>query len=673
MKPRDRRPTATANAARRGCAARVLAGLAFASASACAPRSAPPSAHQPQPAAAPSPDTHGELASLKLAEDDAVASPDADPPLPNCAPPPATAEARIPMDVAGKWGFARGDGTTAIEARYDEVETFSGGLARVRVGRDWGMIDVDGELRVPLSYAELGERRPVTWARDHDRDVAVIDSCGQVLIPGPFVEIKSIRDGRVVAVRSAEPPVDREYALLDLAGTPRIPWGPEKIFYKYDGLVRVETEAKRYGDRGWRITDRDGVERFVWPGPDPYFCCQSYTVGLAKDEHGRECLLNSSGEAIIECGAYADLRPPPDPEVSRLWARKGGFWGLIDFSDGAIKTVVPHIYTKVSDTRWDSGPEGMTWATLDKERVLFDLKGVEQARERIDTPLLAFGELPADCGGLVRWEDVEAGERDERMSDGIDTFTAVVPYAEIRLLDAKGKIRRKIVDGAVVGDRWLLDRGRLRDVCGELPAPRGRWRKVNGCKDNPTKALAVAKDGVTLLDLTTGAAIFTSKAARGGGCDDKSVLLQTGLTEGLTDLQGNVLVPQRYHDIDEVTIDGVTLYKLRYFGAEFYRDAAHADDLGGRRPPGEFPETAEREIPPAELRRRDRATLERMFIELHARYGYRVPDEHLARFEATDWYEAGEYDDYDDPQPELLGPIERINAARIKAALARAR
>ncbi|MCA9659309.1 MAG: WG repeat-containing protein [Myxococcales bacterium] len=610
---------------------------------------------------------------MKLAEEDAVATPEADPPLPFCAPPPATAEARIPMDVAGKWGFARGDGTTAIEARYDEVETFSGGLARVRVGRDWGMVDVDGEVRVPLTYAAIGERTPVTWARDHDRDVAVIDTCGQVLIPGPFIEVASVRDARVVAIRRAEPPIHREYALLDLAGTPRIPWGPEKIFHKYDGLVRVATEGPRSGDRGWRLTDRDGVERFVWPGPDPFFCCQGYTVGLAKDDYNRECLIDRSGAAIIECGAYADLYSPPDPDRPRLWARKGGFWGLIDFSEGTIKTVVPHTFSKVNDARFDGAAKGMTWATADKERVLFDIDGVERAREQIDSPLLEFGELPADCGGLVRWENVEAGERPERMSDGIDTFTAMVPYSELRLLDDQGKVRRKAVDGAIVGDRWLFARGRLRDVCGELPAPRGRWRKVSACTDNPTKAFAIAEDGVALLDLTTGAPIFTSKEARAGGCDDRSVLLRTGRTVGLTDFQGRVLVPQRFHDVDEVTIDGVELYKLDYFGAEFYRDAAHVDDLGGRRPPGEFPETAEREIPPAELRKRDRATLERMLIEMHARYGYRVPDEHLERFEATDWYKPGEYDDYDDPQPELLGPIERINAARIEAALRRAR
>ncbi|MEZ4382788.1 MAG: WG repeat-containing protein [Nannocystaceae bacterium] len=640
---------------------------------ACTPRPSTPATPRPEatrPAAAPVADSEGRDAP---GDHDLQAVAAADPPLPACAPPPTTTQARIPSDVAGAWGFVRADGTTAIAAEYDEVELFSGGLARVRKGRRWGMIDVDGEVRVPILYAALGDRMPVTWARDPDGAVAVIDSCGQVLVPGPFLEVLSIRDGRVVASRAAEAPNSREYALLDLAGRPRIPWGPEKIVHKYDGLAHVQSDAERYhGDLGWRILDRDGDERFAWPGRDPYFCCQGHTVALATDVNGRDCLIDRDGKEIIRCGAYADLRVPPDYEVARLWAREGGRWGLIDFSGGAITTVVPHAYAKIQDAGIDS-PKGMIWASAETERVLYDLDGAEHARDRVDQPLLDFGAMPADCGGLVRWEDVEAGERDEEMSDGIDTFTAVVPYAELRFFDAAGKVRRKVVDGRLIGGRWLLDRGRLRDVCGVRPALRGRWTKVHSCGESTRYAFAVAKDGVTLLDLERGAAVFTVKGVRDGGCDERSFQVKTGKTVGLLDLEGRTLVPQIYHGIDEVTIDGVEVYKLDYFGAEFYRDAAHAGDLGGRRPPGEFPETAEREIPVVELRSRDRATLDRMLVEMHARYGYRVPDEHAARFEATDWYTAGEYDDYDDPQPELLGPIERVNAKRIAAALARAR
>ncbi|MEZ4452532.1 MAG: hypothetical protein R3B09_23915 [Nannocystaceae bacterium] len=186
----------------------------------------------------------------------------------------------------------------------------------------------------------------MTWARTPDGAVAVIDSCGQVLLPGPFLEVLSIRDGRVVASRTAEPPRGREYALLDLGGRPRIPWGPEKIVHQYDGLVHVETDAEHHDvDRGWRITASDGNERFVWPGRAPYFCCQGHTIALARDANGHDCLIDRDGKEISPCGAYAELHVPPDHEVARLWAREAGLWGLLDFSGDALKIVVPHAYT----------------------------------------------------------------------------------------------------------------------------------------------------------------------------------------------------------------------------------------------------------------------------------------------------------------------------------------
>ncbi len=592
-----------------------------------------------------------------------MAAPTAEP----CALPTETEAVLIPTLVDGRWGYADIDGTLRIPARYDEVELFSGGLARVRVGDRWGMLDVDGALRVPVRYAELGARGRLLWARSDGGGVSVIDSCGTTVLAGPFSTVASIIGDRVVASRVSAESGLSEHALLDLRGRRLIGWGPDELTQRSGGLVHIKDASRR---QAWAIADIDGVELFRWRGDDPKFCCMGGSIALAEDLLGRVCMIDRQGREVIPCGEYEELLYPPLRERGRLWARKGGKWGLIDFSGPTIETLVPHAYDSIASETLDDGVR-LTWASADAVRVAYDLEGIERAREPVVGGALEYGRLPPDCKGLVRWELVEAGERPEVMDDGHETFTAMVPYEEVRLRDRRGKVRRRIPDASVLGDRWIFEGGRLRDLCGKLPAPPQRWRRVEACDDDSDHAFGLRADGVSVLDLRSGEVVFESAEARGGGCTAERIILRVGETFGWLDRSGRELVPLRYHWIESVTIGGVELYRLTYFGDVFYRPLDRSADLGGRRPPGEFPETAERELTVAELTALDRATRRRMLVEIHARYRYRVPEEYTEHFEAMAWYSPGEYDDYDDPQPELLGPVERVNAARIAASLER--
>jgi hypothetical protein len=48
--------------------------------------------------------------------------------------------------VGGKWGFIDRAGAVAVPARYDEVESFAQGKARVRIQSGWIFINRDGKL-----------------------------------------------------------------------------------------------------------------------------------------------------------------------------------------------------------------------------------------------------------------------------------------------------------------------------------------------------------------------------------------------------------------------------------------------------------------------------------------------------------------------------------------------
>lgn len=52
----------------------------------------------------------------------------------------------------GKWGYVNDAGEKVIDYKYDQAEPFSGGLALVKKGDEFGMIDVSGNTVVPIKY-----------------------------------------------------------------------------------------------------------------------------------------------------------------------------------------------------------------------------------------------------------------------------------------------------------------------------------------------------------------------------------------------------------------------------------------------------------------------------------------------------------------------------------------
>ena len=56
----------------------------------------------------------------------------------------------------GKWGFVDDDNITMITYSFDEVRSFSESLAGVRIGKEWGFINLGGELVIPFRFANDG-------------------------------------------------------------------------------------------------------------------------------------------------------------------------------------------------------------------------------------------------------------------------------------------------------------------------------------------------------------------------------------------------------------------------------------------------------------------------------------------------------------------------------------
>lgn len=58
-----------------------------------------------------------------------------------------------PRQQDGKWGFVDDNNVTMITYSFDEARPFSDGMAGVRIGSDWGFVNLGGELIIPFRFA----------------------------------------------------------------------------------------------------------------------------------------------------------------------------------------------------------------------------------------------------------------------------------------------------------------------------------------------------------------------------------------------------------------------------------------------------------------------------------------------------------------------------------------
>lgn len=61
-----------------------------------------------------------------------------------------------PRKQDGKWGYIDDDDVVMITYSFDEARPFSEGLAGVRIGKDWGFVNLGGELVIPFRFANSG-------------------------------------------------------------------------------------------------------------------------------------------------------------------------------------------------------------------------------------------------------------------------------------------------------------------------------------------------------------------------------------------------------------------------------------------------------------------------------------------------------------------------------------
>ncbi|MDR1898177.1 MAG: SUMF1/EgtB/PvdO family nonheme iron enzyme [Prevotellaceae bacterium] len=76
----------------------------------------------------------------------------------------------------GKYGFINKAGKEVVPAKYDGIESFSEGLALVALDRKYGFIDKTGKEVIPLKYDEVGSLNLALDREKHNEKFGVINS-----------------------------------------------------------------------------------------------------------------------------------------------------------------------------------------------------------------------------------------------------------------------------------------------------------------------------------------------------------------------------------------------------------------------------------------------------------------------------------------------------------------
>lgn len=89
------------------------------------------------------------------------------------------------VEKNGKYGFKEAgvDGALIVPCKYEDVGSFSGGLAAVQLNGKWGFIDKKNKVVIPFKYDDAREFSEGLAAVSINRKYGFIDRAGALVIP----------------------------------------------------------------------------------------------------------------------------------------------------------------------------------------------------------------------------------------------------------------------------------------------------------------------------------------------------------------------------------------------------------------------------------------------------------------------------------------------------------
>lgn len=189
-----------------------------------------------------------------------------------------------------KYGFMDKDGREVIPCKYDFVEGFKEGLAKVRLNKKYGFIDISGKEVIPCKFDEAGEFcEGLAWVRLDD-DYSYINKKGKVVIKLEDDEETptNFSEGLTTAM------VDDELCFINQKGKVVIDCDDyEQVYCFNEGMARVIDD-----DDEWGFIDKKGklIVHCIYDDAEDF----SEGLAVVKDG-GKYGYVDNTGKLVIPC------------------------------------------------------------------------------------------------------------------------------------------------------------------------------------------------------------------------------------------------------------------------------------------------------------------------------------------------------------------------------------
>ena len=161
----------------------------------------------------------------------------------------------------GKCGFVDKTGKEVIPCKYDEVQSFSEGLACVELNDKSGFIDKSGNVVIPFNYDWAGsfsEGLAEVCIGDYETSkYGFVDKSGNVVIPCKYDNVESFSEG-LAAVRIGDRDTGK-WGFIDKSGNEITTCKYDQVKDFYNGFAAVGI-GEDWSIRKWGLVDKTGKE-----------------------------------------------------------------------------------------------------------------------------------------------------------------------------------------------------------------------------------------------------------------------------------------------------------------------------------------------------------------------------------------------------------------------------
>lgn len=230
--------------------------------------------------------------------------------------------------MEGKWGFIDKNGNVVVDFRYDEVRSYSNGVAVVFKGGKAGLVDYNGKeiLKPTFSYIYdfVGKYGYFVIRRELDGRIdesyGFLDNSGKVIVEPIYGYVKFIYSD-IAAVRNKN---GSKYFLLKIGENKKITdelFDDINEFSEDRGVFRLGNKYGIIDTSGKILTDAEYDEIRGFRG--------GYSVARLDNKFG---LLNKDGNVVLDF-EYEDIA---GVEGSYLTFRNEGKYGIMDLNNKRI-------------------------------------------------------------------------------------------------------------------------------------------------------------------------------------------------------------------------------------------------------------------------------------------------------------------------------------------------